>query len=432
MANKCLELGYFPEPGRWRQSRGRLRQRVVAGVETQLRALGCPVNLHGLVRGYLRDREVVVKYAGGECRKGTSKGCIQVGFVDRGGGQPRLARVHCWGVRNKLRFAPSKTNSMVLTKKLKYDDPVVHMNGERISSVGEIRLLGLTIDKKLTFIPHVAKACKKATNIYKGLARAAKATWGLSPEIVRTIYITVIEPIVLYASCAWAPATRKLGVRKMLDAVQRSVALKACRAHRTVSCIPRSSSRGCSPDIRLERPVYFGDLPHPAHVPEIGYESVEDLDPQTVDRLAVVGPRIFTDGSRIEGKVGAALTEWRDGRETWYSTLRLDPFCTVFQAEMVALQRAIRRVKNGKDGLVNIFSDSRSSLEVLAGPKTITLWPMKLARHLRSCATFGRLRRERAAARARPESGRRRRRQRVAAHRRRQRLSPGTAGKMRP
>ncbi|GBP85735.1 Bromodomain-containing protein 8 [Eumeta japonica] len=38
--------------------------------------------------------------------------------------------------------------------------------------------------------------------------------------------------------------------------------------------------------------------------------------------------------------------------------------------EMVALQRAIRRVKNGKDGLVNIFSDSRSSLEVLTGSKT--------------------------------------------------------------
>ncbi|GBP73389.1 Retrovirus-related Pol polyprotein from type-1 retrotransposable element R1 3 [Eumeta japonica] len=38
------------------------------------------------------------------------------------------------------------------------------------------------------------------------------------------------------------------------------------------------------------------------------------LDSQTVDRLAVVGPQIYTDGSRIEGKVGAALTEWRDGR----------------------------------------------------------------------------------------------------------------------
>ncbi|GBP61462.1 Putative 115 kDa protein in type-1 retrotransposable element R1DM [Eumeta japonica] len=113
------------------------------------------------------------------------------------------ARVHCWGVKNKLRFTPSKTNSIVLTKKLKCNDPVVHMDGEQISLVGEIRLLALTIDNKLTFIPHVAKACEKAANIYKDLARAAKATWSLSQEVIRTIQITVIEPFVLYASCAW-------------------------------------------------------------------------------------------------------------------------------------------------------------------------------------------------------------------------------------
>ncbi|GBP79528.1 hypothetical protein EVAR_89894_1 [Eumeta japonica] len=181
----------------------------------------------------------------------------------------------------------------------------------------------------------------------------------------------------------------------MLDAVQRSVALKACRAFRTLSLHSALIlSRLLPIDIRvrevawlyevkrgkdlgdtfvnreLEKPVCFGNLPHPAHVPEIGYESVQDLDSQTVDRLAVVGPQIYTDGSRIEGKVGAALTEWWDGEETWYSTLRLNPFCTVFQAEMIALQRAIRSVKNGKDGLVNIFSDFKSSLEVLTGPRT--------------------------------------------------------------
>ncbi|GBP51980.1 hypothetical protein EVAR_45829_1 [Eumeta japonica] len=37
---------------------------------------------------------------------------------------------------------------------------------------------------------------------------------------------------------------------------------------------------------------------------------------------------------------------------------------------MVALQRATRRVKKGKDRLVNVFSDSKTSLEVLTGPKT--------------------------------------------------------------
>ncbi|GBP41776.1 hypothetical protein EVAR_26898_1 [Eumeta japonica] len=45
---------------------------------------------------------------------------------------------------------------------------------------------------------------------------------------------------------------------------------------------------------------------------------------------------------RIEGKVGATLTEWRDEEASWYSTLQLNLFCAVFQAEMATLQRAIR------------------------------------------------------------------------------------------
>ncbi|GBP87863.1 hypothetical protein EVAR_61616_1 [Eumeta japonica] len=60
--------------------------------------------------------------------------------------------------------------------------------------------------------------------------------------------------------------------------------------------------------------------------------------------------------------MGAAFMEYRVGDETSYSTLRLDPFCSVFQGEMVAMQRAIRRVKKDKDWLVNVFTDSRSAL----------------------------------------------------------------------
>ncbi|GBP24875.1 Putative 115 kDa protein in type-1 retrotransposable element R1DM [Eumeta japonica] len=229
-----------------------------------------------MVLGYLRDREVVIGYDGVERRKRTSKGCIQgctagptfwnlildsllrelgelgvyvQAFADdvvlMFSGQSAssieeeanrdLACVHCWEVINKLRFASSKTNSVLLTKKLKYDDPVVHINCDQISLIGQIRLLDLTIDRKLTFIPHVVNACKKTANVYKELSRAPRAKWGLSLEVIRTVCFAVIEPKVLYASCAWAPVTRKLGVRKMLNAVQRSVVLKACRAHRTVS-----------------------------------------------------------------------------------------------------------------------------------------------------------------------------------------------------
>ncbi|GBP66738.1 hypothetical protein EVAR_50117_1 [Eumeta japonica] len=143
----------------------------------------------------------------------------------------------------------------------------------------------------------------------------------------------------LYVSCAWVPATRKLGVRKMIDAVQRSVALKACRAYRTISLhsalfilillsldirvkeaawlheVKREKDLGDTfVDQELAKPVYFSELP--AHVPEIGFENVEELGSYTLDRLAVVGPHIYTDGSRIKGKVRAALTEWQDGEES--------------------------------------------------------------------------------------------------------------------
>ncbi|GBP42222.1 hypothetical protein EVAR_29819_1 [Eumeta japonica] len=97
---------------------------------------------------------------------------------------------------------------------------------------------------------------------------------------------------------------------------------------------------------------------HPASLPEIGYGSIENLDSQTLAHLTVVGPHVYTDCSWIEGKVGAALTEWQDREETWHSTLRLDLFCTVFQAEMVALQRAIWREKKSKERLVNVFETS--------------------------------------------------------------------------
>ncbi|GBP96413.1 Putative 115 kDa protein in type-1 retrotransposable element R1DM [Eumeta japonica] len=304
-----------------------------------------PVNLYGMVMGYLRDREVVVRYAGGVqeddfeglytgldsrsnlwnlvldslLRELGDLGVYVQAFADdvvlMFSGQSAsaleaetnraLAHVRDWGDRNKLRFAPSKTNAMVLTRKLN-------------------------------------QGVQRAASIYKGIARAAKATWGLSPEIVRTIYVAAIEPIVTYASCAWAPATKKLGVRKMLDALQRSVALKACRAYKTVSLhsalilarllpldirvreaarlyeVKRGSESGdvCA-DRELEKPVDFREMPHPAHTPELGFESVEDLDPSTVDRLAIVGPHIYTDGSKTEGKVGAALTsggtKWNPG-----------------------------------------------------------------------------------------------------------------------
>ncbi|GBP27458.1 hypothetical protein EVAR_14279_1 [Eumeta japonica] len=121
---------------------------------------------------------------------------------------------------------------------------MVQTNGEQMSLLGEIHFLpyfltiflpkyGLTFYKKLTFILHFSKSYKKATYSHK--VQNGQGNVGLSSEIVRAIYDLVKQPIVLYASCACAPAIRKLGVQKMLNIIQRSVLFEAYRAHSIVS-----------------------------------------------------------------------------------------------------------------------------------------------------------------------------------------------------
>ncbi|GBP26930.1 hypothetical protein EVAR_95716_1 [Eumeta japonica] len=269
-------------------------------------------------------------------------------FVDRGGRQPCSSSRSPAGGQNELRFI-----LMVLTKKLKNGDPIVHINDEQISLIGEIRFLDLTLNRKLTFAKvrssHVAKACVKATNIYRGLARVAKVTWGMSPVVVRAIFVEMIEPV-LYASCAWASAIGKLGVRNIRDAVQRSVALKASRVH--------------LPSFRADPP--------------------ETASSQHKNERSGLSGRTSTL-TEVEGKIG----EWHDGEGIWYSTLRLDPLCTAFQAEMVALQRAIRKAENGKYGLVNIFSDFRCFLELLTDPKIYHLLTHEARREISEIVAEG-------------------------------------------
>lgn len=405
-------------------------------IKLQLYKKKCPGNLYRLVNDYFKDRKVLVRYSGAEHIRETTKGCIQGSIggptfwnllldsllddMDARGvycqafaddvvlifsgkltadiqalANQTLAHVHAWGSVNKLKFAPHKTQAMIITNKLKFDIPRMHMGGSDIEIVNQIKILGLTIDNKLTFNNHASLVCRKATNLYKQLARAARVSWGLNPEVIRTIYVAVIEPIIMYAASVWAPAAKKLTIRKQLDTVQRGFAQKICRSYRTVSLsaslilarlIPLDlriqevaalyeAKRGkpldqVIGDRELEARVSFLKAPHPETAIEIDFQCLENLQPDTLKEYDIKGPMIFTDGSKIEGKVGAALSWWKEEREIKSSKFKLEDFCTVFQAEMFALHQATSQILKSKEKFVNILSDSRSSLELLKNQET--------------------------------------------------------------
>ena len=392
-------------------------------VRCRLAEAGCPVNLRRLVDSYLEQRKVRVRYAGSESVRVTTKGCVQGsiggptfwnllldpllrGLQERGdyaqafaddvvlivsgtsGSEIQrrtnaaLEYVRGWGVRNKLKFGPHKTQAMVVTRKLVYDVPALSMGGVCIGLSKEIKILGLTVDEGLTFNTHVLNVCRKALSLYRRLSRAAKIHWGLNSEIIRTIYVAVIEPTIMYAASAWAPAANKLCVRKQLDAVQRGFVRKLVKAYRTVSLnsalilsgllpldlrirevallyeLKKGYAQGVLGDREVERPVAFTELPHPATHAGLAFGGLDDGtdNDQEVES-------IYTDGSKIEGRVGAALTLWKGGREVRNHKARLEPHCSVYQAEMWALYKAAETAEKRGAPNTRIYCDSRSALE---------------------------------------------------------------------
>lgn len=422
----------------------------------QLAKRKCPKNLYAMVCSYLQDRKIMVNYARATSQRETTKGCVQGSIggptfwntildpllhkLEKEGAYCQafaddvvlvftgqtiswieetansiLETVVEWGTQNKLNFAAHKTSAMVLTKKLKYAPPQLNMSGNRLNLVTEIKLLGLIIDRNLTFKTHVTANCKKAADIYKQLACAAKVTWGLNSEIIRTIYVAVIEPIVMYAASAWYQATEFQMIRDQLDSLQRGFAQKICKAYRTVSLtsalilsglLPLDlrikevaslymAKKGFSTDYvppgrRLEQRLSAAGQPHPSHLITTEYELLEDMKPETLVNHNIAGPQIYTDGSKIENKVGAALTWWEGGQEHSCATFSLDPTCTVFQSELYALHKAVDLAKNSSKELVNILSDSRSSLELLGNPRTTHPLTSKIKASIKDIRAQGR------------------------------------------
>lgn len=163
---------------------------------------------------------------------------------------------------------------MVLTKK--FDLPVVIMGGKRLLLVDGIRLLGVTIDIKLSFGPNVTLACIKVLNIYKQIACVAKLTRGLKPEVVRTIYTVVIEPIVLYAATLWAPAVSRINIKKHLVSVQRCFAQKMFNAYRTVYLNAVLALSGLVPlDIRVHKCARLYDVKRRRRILELADHEYE-------------------------------------------------------------------------------------------------------------------------------------------------------------
>ena len=99
------------------------------------------------------------------------------------------------------------------------------MNGSKLELSKEARLLGVTLDSKLTWKPQIIPITRKATTELLQCRQTVDKTWGIKPSMMKWIYTAMIRPIMSCAcvSCAGG-LNKKYRVRK-LTKVQRLACL---------------------------------------------------------------------------------------------------------------------------------------------------------------------------------------------------------------
>ena len=122
-----------------------------------------------------------------------------------------LDNVYNWLSANKLSLNVSKTKYMIFDNKLDHSTPKISENFEinnmKLKPVKQFDFLGITIDSDLSWKPHATKVCGKISRtlgIMKKIKRFAP------PEVMKTLYQSLILPHLSYGIKAWGFAHKNV------------------------------------------------------------------------------------------------------------------------------------------------------------------------------------------------------------------------------
>jgi ribonuclease HI len=404
----------------------------------RLKRMNCPYNLYQMFANYFTEREVQIRFADNRQTKSMSRGCVQgsvcgpvlwnlivdellcaplpegtylQAFADdillistsktpadlENKTNTLLANIHNWGYKNKLTFSPAKTYACGFTNKA--TKIKLMFNNSQIMFHNSFKYLGIIIDRKLKFNNHVTSIIDKVKKIFNKLQIFVRATWGVHPENIKTLYLQVIEPIILYGSSVWSSALQLKYIRKKLLSLQRSFCINIIRAFKTINTPSSILLSGLLPlpnkiagraelefarrnrvtsllpnDITLETPAHPSNLLHPSFRRPITFSSAasqEELDSLVGQRLLY---KIYTDGSKQEdGSTGAAVIVHPPYGRPIKFTHKLHDACSVFQAEQLAIARACEWADQSNCLETMVISDSLSSLLELGNPNSYNI-----------------------------------------------------------
>lgn len=254
--------------------------------------------------------------------------------------------------------------------------------------VNEMKYLVVIFDRKLSLNAHIDYVCQRVSQLINQLSRSAKVYWGIGSGALRIIYKGATLPVLTYAAPIWHEALKKTYNTQKLQRVQRRILLRLIKGYRTISFEATCVIAGLTPiDIKIQEMVdvyetvksqcvdgafHMGpqcvmDTPIPAELrphPSVSIDVQDEV--QQASKY-----NIYTDGSKIDGKVGAGLVVYDEDDETqvYMQQMKLADWCSNNQAELLAIHKALEwllqlEVESGQRK-AKIMTDSQVSLRVI-------------------------------------------------------------------
>ena len=142
--------------------------------------------------------------------------------------QPYLHKVYDWTQHNNLIINPDKTTCTLFTPDpAEYNSNLgLNINNKALPMALHPKVLGLTLDPKLTYNAHIQNIATHAQKPLQVIKALTGTTWGKQKETLVATYKAVMRPTLEYASSIWSPMASPTSINKLQ--VMQNAALRAC------------------------------------------------------------------------------------------------------------------------------------------------------------------------------------------------------------
>lgn len=146
-----------------------------------------------------------------------------------------IQTIASWLSDASLELAEHKTEAVLITSRKKTEFMEVEVGNVTIKSKASIKYLGVMLDNRLSYRPHIEYVSRKASKLQAALSRMLPNLGG--PRGARRLLLgKVVASVALYAAPIWATAlVGNTSLRRKLAAPYRLSALRVISGFRTVS-----------------------------------------------------------------------------------------------------------------------------------------------------------------------------------------------------